>query len=325
MTNVLMIGAGAVGVTYGRHIQRSGAKLTFFVKPKYVEEVRQGILVYPLKRRERWSAPLELDDFDVVSTVDEVAAGRWDQVWLAISSPALRGGWLAPILDAAPDATVVMLQPGLLDRAFMLELVPEERLVAGLINLVAYHAPLPGQTLDVPGYAYWLPPLSSTPFQGERALQIMQTLKGGHMPASVRDDVTDRTVFGSAVLLPHMAALECAGWKLNMLRGDLMRLAARASQEATAVAAKVHGARPGLLNAVARPFFTCPISFLAPSVVPFDLEVYLRYHFEKVGSQTDAAIETAIEQGALHEVPTMALRALQSRLAAHRSGEKNDM
>ena len=35
---VLMLGAGAVGMSYGYHLEQGGASVTYFVKPKYQEK-----------------------------------------------------------------------------------------------------------------------------------------------------------------------------------------------------------------------------------------------------------------------------------------------
>ena len=47
---VLMLGAGAVGMTYGYHLEQGGASVTYFVKPKYQESVLEETLLYPLNR-----------------------------------------------------------------------------------------------------------------------------------------------------------------------------------------------------------------------------------------------------------------------------------
>ena len=39
---VLLLGAGAVGQVYGYHLAKAGAEVSFKVRPKYLEETRQG-------------------------------------------------------------------------------------------------------------------------------------------------------------------------------------------------------------------------------------------------------------------------------------------
>src|SRR5690554_7703480 len=43
---ILMVGAGAVGQTYGYHLSRGGADVTFFVKEKYRAEAEAGFLMH---------------------------------------------------------------------------------------------------------------------------------------------------------------------------------------------------------------------------------------------------------------------------------------
>jgi 2-dehydropantoate 2-reductase len=97
MNRTLLVGAGAVGVTYGHHLARGGVSVDFFVRPKYVAEVAAGL---DLWRYGLFGRPQHerFVPHGVVSTVEEVAARRYDQVWLCVASPALRGPWLAELL-----------------------------------------------------------------------------------------------------------------------------------------------------------------------------------------------------------------------------------
>ena len=129
----LVVGAGAVGQVYGHHLQRGGAEVWFLVKPKYAEECRAGFTVYPLNDRRRRAEPRRFAADGVVTRDDEVAAEAWDQVYLTVSSTALRGPWLPGLARAVGDATVISLQPGIEDRKHVVQYVPEARLVSGLI------------------------------------------------------------------------------------------------------------------------------------------------------------------------------------------------
>jgi len=56
-------------------------------------------------------------------------------------------------------------------------------------------------------------------------------------------------------------------------------------------------------------------SRLAPLVAPMDIEVYLRYHFTKVGDQTRAALATWIAEGKRRGLPTAAIQKLAEGLS----------
>ena len=87
--NILLVGAGAVGQAYGRHLQLGGAKISFLVREQYAEGCRAGLMLYPLNRPKatRWQ-PVPLERFGVLTGIEEVAAHTWEQVWLCISSTA---------------------------------------------------------------------------------------------------------------------------------------------------------------------------------------------------------------------------------------------
>jgi 2-dehydropantoate 2-reductase len=58
------------------------------------------------------------------------------------------------------------------------------------------------------------------------------------------------------------------------------------------------------------PLLTQLVLGLAPYLLPFDLETYLRYHFTKVGAQTRAAIAVYMELGAALGLPSAHLEQL---------------
>ena len=155
---ILLVGAGAVGQVYGRHLAKSGADISFFIREKYVEDCRQGFSFYPLNSFRRAREPIVWSDYSLITTINEVAQTQWDQIWLCVSSTAIRGEWLGELLSHAGKATVVSLQPGLEDRQLILNHVSEERLIQGMIGFISYPGPLADEILPSPGMAYWFPP-----------------------------------------------------------------------------------------------------------------------------------------------------------------------
>jgi 2-dehydropantoate 2-reductase len=311
---VLIVGAGAVGQTYGLHLQRGGASVSFFVKPKYADAVRAGLTLYPLNGGQ---GPARLEGAGVVTEVEEVAAEQWDQVWLAVSAPALGGEWLGTLIAAAGDALVVLLMPGLEERRRLGQHVPEERLVCGMISLIAYQAPLPGERrFDAPGLAFWFPPMGPSPFCGARAAEVVSALRAGGQPARQVKDVGAQASFGSAVLMPILLALEAADWRFARLKeGTGLALAARGMAEALAVVSGELGQRPPWLLRGLGPLPIRLILDLGPRVLPLDLEVYLAYHFVKVAEQTRQMVARYIALGEAQGRPTPALRELLSGVA----------
>jgi 2-dehydropantoate 2-reductase len=291
--NILLVGAGAVGQAYGWHLQQAGCRVSFFIKPHHRADLESGVDIHCLNGSTRGSHRFE--DFGLMEEVDAVAAETWDEVWLCMSSTGLQGPWLDPLLAAVGACTVVTLQPGLNDREYLLERVPAERLVCGMIALVSYLAPLPGE--DRPeGMTWWFPPLSPSPFSGpeQRVKPVVEALKCGGCPARPARDVRLNAAFGSALLMPLIAALEVADWSFAQLRSTAaLGLASRGGRQASALAAP--GRRRWLACLITHPLVLRIVIRVAPWVVPIDFETYLRVHFTKVGDQTRAMLKLYCE------------------------------
>lgn len=322
---VLVVGAGAVGQVYAHHFQRGGAAVTMFVRAKYQAEAAAGFTLYRLRRRKVEAQRFE--GFAVATTAAEVAAARFDQIVLTVATPALRGPWLAELIAAAGDATIVSLQPGLDARALVLAAgVDEARLVRGLISLISYHAPLPGETrFPTPGMAYWFPPLAPCPFAGprDRTAAVVAALRAGGFPAKVAKDTSAAEAFPSAVMMPYLAALELGGWTVRgaVQRGTLAEGAA-AARQAIAVVRHVLGRPPLGVRLLARPRVLRTGLWFARPLIPIPLEVYLEAHFTKVGDQTAEMLDAYVAKGRAAGLPVDALEALAARLAAQRGAPK---
>jgi hypothetical protein len=319
----LVVGAGAVGLVFARHLALGGADVTFLVRPRYADEARGGFTMYPLNRRGgARTQPVRFDGAGVVTTTAEVAAARWDQVYVTVSSTALRGAWFEELARAIGDATLVLLQPGPDDRAYALAHVPAERLVQGAIALVSYTAPLPGETrFAAPGTAYWFPPLARSPFSGPTARRdaVVAALRAGRMPAMPHADVAQMIDMPNAGSMPLLLHLEASGWSFaHALGGNPAGLddALAAGRQAMAVVSARKrervplGLRLGLRGALLRLGVA-----LARRVVPFDLETYVRVHFTKVADQTRAIVARFVELGHETRRPVDRLVAVEARAA----------
>ncbi|MCB9754112.1 MAG: ketopantoate reductase [Myxococcales bacterium] len=308
---VLIVGAGAVGQVYALHLVRGGAKVSVFVKPRHADACREGFLLYPLRGRgRRCGAPLR--GLEVLTRGDEVAARRWDQVWLCVSSTGLRGdasapedpSWLDEFVPAVGDATIVCLQPDLGDRAYLTRRAPASQLVTGLISFVAYQHPLPGASAKrpiasaAPGVAFYETWLSPNVFSGERerTREVVAALRRGGGTAKRVADVPALMAFTSSLLIPGVAALEVAGWSIRQLTTTRRALARDAIRQATAAARP--GYRRGLVWLVTSAPVLWLVGALMPWLAPFDLETYFRYHFTKVGDQTRLMLATYRERAA---------------------------
>jgi 2-dehydropantoate 2-reductase len=319
----LIIGAGAVGQVFGYHLARGGAEVTFLVKDKHVDACQRGFTLYPLGRRRR--EPVRLDGCGVVTSA---AGGTWDQIYLTMSSIALRaGGWLEALARDSGDATIVVLQPGLDDPEYVAARVAPSRIVLGTIYFLAYHAPLaaretsvaPAARPDGPGVAYWLYP-QRAPFSGDpaRAAAVVEALRAGRLPARIARDTRKEVALPTAILEGFVAALEAAGWSFTRMRAEgLVSMGAQAAAEGLRVVAHELGIKVPLgLRAAATPFGFRAALAVSPRVVPTDLEAYLQAHFTKVGDQMHASLHRLVERGRAAGLPTPALTELASRVTA---------
>lgn len=315
---VLIVGAGAVGQVYGQALQRAGVDVSFYVKPKHVDEAKKGFRMYPLNGK---AEPFRFEGFGVVTTAEEVASQSWDQLWLAVSATAIMADWLPALITATKTATVVCLQPGPESKARIAPLAGD-RIVYGIIAMIAYQAPLPGETrFTEPGIAYWYPP-GGSPFAGPDAKvkPIVEALSKGGCPASQKSEIDRDASFGGALLQVHVAALDSAGWSWSAVKNDdTLPLAKRAWREAAAIAAHHLGTSPPWWTNLVGPMAARFAMFAAPRLIPMDVQTYFGYHFTKVGDQTRANLDHWIATGRAASLPVEALSELRGRMRAEAS------
>ena len=306
----LIVGAGAVGQIYGASLAKGGQEVSVYVRPRWVPLALEG---YPVRRH--GAATGLWRPAGVLTRVEELAARRWDRVWICTASPALREPWLPELLAAVPGASIVLLTPGLHDRELLLEFVPAARLNLGMITLMGWSSPLPGEQ-GPKETLWWPPPLSPALFEGPEAEALAAELAAGGVPAKATADVAWTAGLGSAGLIPAIAALELAGWRFDTLRAEGLPRLCAAAVEAMNVVGAVRGKSPGLAPSLLRPWIVGLITRLAPLVAPVNMEVYLCAHFSKVRPQTLAGLSTWIEDGEARGLPTTALRELLRGLSA---------
>jgi 2-dehydropantoate 2-reductase len=310
-----VVGAGAVGQVFALHLARGGAEVVFLVKPKYAEECGRGFKLYRLGGR---VPTTESVTYRALTSTADAARERWDQVYLTVSSSALRGDWLGELARATGEATVVMLQPGLDDHAYVAEHVAEGRIVDGVINFLSYHAPLPGETrFAEPGMAYWLFP-GRAPFSGEdaRVRAVVAALRAGGLPAKRIRDVHTSNAFASAMLAMFVTGLEASEWSFRTMReGGNATLGGRAAAQAMRVVGhEVAHRRPLGLWFAARPFTFRLVLRLAPRIAPLDIEAYMKAHFTKVQQQMRDSLRTYLDRGRSAVVDVSAIEALTRQL-----------
>jgi ketopantoate reductase len=314
---ILIVGAGAVGQVYGWHLQKGGAQVTFFVRPKHRAEASGDLRLYFMHGKHEREVHVWRAD-DVLTDADDAVARHFDQIWLCISTAALERSLdtkdeLHRLLEKTGGTTVVSMGPGLHLKALLAPYVPNRRRVDGGITMVSYQAPLVEGEVEAPGIACFLP--GPSPFSGPEAQRVVDALRRGGGKAKVHADTGALMAYGSATLMPTMAALEGAGWKLAGLRkGPWAELAADAAGEARAIVGAQVDASAPFGTAFIRATTLKLASWMAPKIAPFELEIYLRYHFTKVRDQTERLLARYVEEGERLGLPHAALSELRSRV-----------
>ncbi len=310
---ILIVGAGSVGQLYGYFLAEGGAHVDAYVRPKYAATAREGFRLYD--RSKGLSTPLRFQPRAVVSSESQLQDRSYDAALFCIPSTGLEGPWLPPFLEAlGEDCHVISLLPGIDDRATLAEWIPDRRLATGLITAVAYPAPLPGESVDEPGTAFWLPPLTPAFFQGPRDViaPLIAHLKSGGMSARRHRRTDQLSAFGSAVLMPLVAILETLDWSLADLKRNAparRRLSQTTDEVMAIVSASIDATPPLSIRLLGPTTWRGALTF-APWIAPFDLQAYLELHFTKVGDQTRLFFRDYIDKGRIHQLPTEQCQSL---------------
>ncbi len=313
---ILIVGAGSVGQLYGHVLKQGGADVGVYIRPKYVDQAREGYHLYERKRGFSQSERFVPDS--IHTSPEEIVDQEFEAVLFCVPAPGLRGGWLEPFCEATGDATLITLTPGLDDRKFIARHCEEERIGVGLITAIAYPAPLPGEEVDEPGTAYWFPPMTPAMFDGprERLEPVLQALKAGGMNSRFRKNLEVEAAYGAAVLNIFIAALEGADWSFDAVKGsaEIRKLIDAAWSEAMELIEDRFEKKPPLPLRFLGPTTLRGGLMMAPMVPPFDLETYLKVHFTKVGHQTRMTLDDYIERRIEHGWESPALEKIRAKL-----------
>ncbi len=301
---VLVVGAGSVGRVFARHLHLGGCQVTFLSRCGQGSTPGPGLVFYELNRRNGRSRPVYFSSFDLVRRESCPGGESWDQIYMCVPSNALCGDLLDWIQRIGGDATIVKLQPGLRDNTPYISHFPSSRVVVGMLRLISYQAPLPGERVPEPGTAYWFPPLMPSLFSGseERVRDVVGALNTGGLPARAHPDVETLLGYVLAVEAPLTAGHECAGWSIGgFRRSRWLRVASGAMREALAVVSRVRRTTSPAITALLSPGVLRVAILLLPKLLTIPLEPYLEHHFRKLREQSrqhiDDYVRTGIENG----------------------------
>ena len=321
---ILIVGAGAIGQVFGLHLHQAGADVSFFVKDKYVEAAEEGFEIH--RYGLTGMRPKSFLQRPVFSDHRLLRMQRFDQIWLCMSSTALRSGFLESFAESITDATWVTFQPGIEDRYYMAQYVPFDRIVSGMVSFIAYQAPLLGEDLWPEGIAYYVPPFSPTLFSGpepyvSKAVHLLQT---GGLPAAMVKAADESARYGSSVLIPLVVALECVNWSWSDLVANktvLQLVRESVADTQMALQRSMPKADPGYAELATKKWLWPLALRLAPMVASFPLEAYVKHHFTKVRDQTDQMVDEFTQLCRDNALISRSLEALAQQWRGRRHAE----
>lgn len=287
---VLVVGAGSVGQVYGYYFHLGGCDVTFLVREKYRPEMEQGLSFFPLNKGRNPSAVV-FKKYAVISEMSEVAKTNWDQVVITLPSDALYTPWLAEFAtNVNRTATIIGLQPGTYDRDEICKFFPPDKVISGMISLIAFATPLGTDGPRVKGMAYWFPPFLKAFFDGEKNQlnKVIQTLRAGGFPATQKSFLKNpaQMIFASTFLTLFIRLLELHDWKLSAFYNtDVACDLKLSTKEAFAVIANKFSVAVPWIPSLLNTFLISILIKFSLWLMPFDLETYFKIHFTKVGVQ----------------------------------------
>jgi hypothetical protein len=287
---VLVVGAGAVGQVYGYYFHLGGCEVTFLVREKYQEEVAQGMTFFHLNKGKN-PDPIFFKKYSVISNMPDIQKTNWDLVLITLPSDALYTPWLGEFASQVNrTASIISLQPGTYDRGEICKYFSSEKVISGMITLIAFSTPLDNEGPQTKGMAYWFPPVMKAFFDGEKIQldKIVTTLKKGGFPATKKSFLKNPSemIFASTFLTLFIRILEINDWKLNSFNRPEVSTSLKVStQEAFKVISNKFSVKIPWIPSLLSPFLFSLVIRLSLWLMPFDLETYLKIHFTKVGVQ----------------------------------------
>ena len=302
-----MVGCGAVGQVFGLGLQKAGAELGFYARPRSAERLMQALehgglpLFQVSHRQKRDPTAHRLQNYQVVTDLAGGQSFKPDQIWFTTPSPVYHSEWFQEFLRQVPSKRVVCFAPEGGRSEFLPQGGGEDRLVFGGITFIAWQGDLEGGGGRPGGVNFWLPPLEIPLMGGKTACREVEgTLKKAGFQVAVKKQGYQKTLASmTAVLSALVAGLELSGWSFGAFRRSRW-LGPAAGGAREAVLSQFAGA--GTITRTLLGVFLSATglylaTFFLPLLFPFDLEKYLKFHYLKTRAQTISLLELFIGDG----------------------------
>ncbi len=302
---VLIVGCGAVGQVYGLALQKAGVTLGLLDQPAVAYKLKQaceqgGLPLFQVSDKHRKDPiPHWLKDYQVMPDEAECRRFEPEQIWFTTPSQVYYSDWFRDFLRQVPSKRVVCFTPEGSRPEFSTEGLGD-RVVFGGTTFMAWQGDLGGGGGNPEGVNFWRPPLG-IPLEGtqEACRDVAQLLKQAGFRVTVGKPGSHSQASVTAVMTAFVTGLELSGWSLKAYRkSPWLRCAANASREAV----KGQLPRAGIFT---RALLSSPVlslcfylaALLLPSLFPFDLEKYLKFHYTKTREQTVTLLNVFMKDG----------------------------
>ena len=340
--NILIVGAGALGIVTGYHLSLAGAKISFLVRPGRLEALTEPQILYCHD-----DASLKtFRSYTSIASVDEAIETTYDFILITLDGATCRGAEATGLLQSLGSATegseAIVLVAGLDVRDYCRSVMnyPDERLIEGTMGLLSYQTdrltlPLHSSTDtnllaqasmaygymgEGPGFM-----ISGHPKPAALAFSRLYDLNG-LCKSAIINPVLYR--MQTRAIFPVFAAFDLAGWPnadgLAEHR-DLMALLSSAVKEVLAL--PQHGWRGKLASCLAGPTLLSKLNrTLEKRSLPIDYSAFSAFHHgDKVRNQDIGIMKSCSDIGREAGMPMSALCQLITRYEAHIEGKESPL
>ncbi len=331
---VLIVGAGALGVTTGYHLALAGADITFLVRPARLQSLKSPQVLYCYDDGQL----KEFAGFAAVASAGEAAQASYDHVLVTMDGATCRGEEATRLLEALGDVirptSAAVIVCGIGVRAYLRDVMrlADERVIEGTMRMLSYQVDRVTLPLHPP----------TDPDKLAQATMAYRHVGGidGFMLAGKPDgpgrDFVElynrcrvsrcQTVNSRAYTMftrsafPTFAVFDMAGWpdaETMSKNRELMSLCARAVREIMRL--PEHG-WPGKLGGLLmnRRLLARMNIKTERNCLPVDYQAFNRFHHGgKVLEQDIGVMKQCLESGRAQGRAMPALEQLVSRYEAH--------
>jgi hypothetical protein len=332
--SILIIGAGALGITTGYHLAIGGTNVTYLVRPGRLEALQspQTLYSYDDGELKKFAA------YDVVTSVEEAAGKTYDFVMVTMDGATCRGGEAAGLLavlgEAITPTPAAVIVCGIGVRAHIRDVMglADNRILEGTMRMLSYqtdrvtlplHPPTDPDTLARASMAYRHVGGSDgfmvvdRPAAPAGRFVELYNRNGISRCQTVRQQLY--TMFTRAAF-PTFAAFDLAGWPdaETMAECDeLATLCCRAIREIMRLPEHgLAGKLGGLL--MSRKIWARTNVRTERNALPVDYQAFNRFHHGgKVREQDIGVMRQSLESGRARGRSMPALEELIRRYEAH--------